>query len=101
MQKGDLLCQLAVDDRDVSVAEAKAALKDAQIEYQGSLKLKQQGLQSETAIARAQAKLETAKAQLRRQDLNLQRTRIVAPFGGVIETLQMKGKVSRHQVVFM
>lgn len=89
VETGDLLCQLAIDDREVSVTEAKAAVKDAQIEYQGSLKLKQQGLQSETAIARMQARLETAKAQLRRQDLNLQRTRIVAPFGGVIENLQM------------
>ncbi len=89
VEAGDVLCQLAVDDRDVSVAEAKAALKDAQIDYQGSLKLQQQGLQSETAIARAEAKLESAKAQLRRQDLNLARTRITAPFSGVVENLQM------------
>lgn len=89
VEAGDVLCQLAIDDREVSVAEAKASLKDAQIEYQGSLKLKKQGLQSETAIARSKAQLEAAKAQLRRQDLNLQRTRIVAPFGGVIENLQM------------
>jgi multidrug efflux system membrane fusion protein len=89
VEAGELLCQLAIDDRDAAVAEATAALKDAQIEYQGSLKLKQQGLQSETAIARAKAKLESAKAQLRRQELNLARTRIVAPFSGVIENLQM------------
>ncbi|MFT5483593.1 MAG: multidrug efflux system membrane fusion protein [Halieaceae bacterium] len=89
VESGDVLCQLAIDDREVSVAEAKAALKDAQIGYQGSLKLQQQGLQSETAIAKAKAQLEAAKAQLRRQDLNLARTRIVAPFSGVIENLQM------------
>lgn len=89
VEAGDVLCQLAIDDRQVSVAEAKASLKDAQIEYQGSLKLKQQGLQSDTAIARALAKLESAKAQLRRQDLNLQRVSIVAPFDGVIENLKM------------
>ena len=89
VEAGDLLCQLAIDDRDASVAEAKAALKNAQIDYQGSLKLKQQGLQSETDIARAEAQLESAKAQLRRQDLNLARTRITAPFSGVVEYLQM------------
>lgn len=89
VEAGDVLCQLAIDDRQVSVAEAKAALKDAEIEYQGTLKLKQQGLQSDTAIARAQAKLESAKAQLRRQNLNLKRVRIVAPFDGVIENLPM------------
>ena len=89
VESGDLLCQLAIDDRDASVAEAKAALKNAKIDYQGSLKLKQQGLQSETDIARAEAQLESAKAQLRRQDLNLARTRITAPFSGVVENLQM------------
>ena len=89
VESGDVLCQLAVDDRDAAVAEADAALKDAQISYQGTLKLQQRGLQSETAIARAKAKLESAKAQLRRQALNLARTRIVAPFDGVVENLQM------------
>ncbi|MFT6891554.1 MAG: multidrug efflux system membrane fusion protein [Halioglobus sp.] len=89
VEAGDVLCQLAIDDREVSVSEASASLIEAQIEYQGSLKLKKQGLQSETAIARSKAHLEAAKAELRRQDLNLQRTRIVAPFGGVIENLQM------------
>jgi multidrug efflux system membrane fusion protein len=87
--KGDLLCEIAVDDRAAAVAEARAALEDAKIEYEGSLKLKEQGLQSETAIARAATRLETARAQLRRQDLNLERTKVVAPFGGVVEELHM------------
>lgn len=87
--RGELLCELAVDDREVSVAEAKAALDDATIEYEGSLKLKEQGLQSQTAIARASARLESTRAQLRRMELNLERTRISAPFAGVIEELQM------------
>ena len=89
VEPGELLCELAVDDREVSVAEAQATLEEARIEYDGALKLKQQGLQSETAIAGAGARLEAARANLRRQVLNLERTRIVAPFGGVIEALHM------------
>ena len=89
VRQGDLLCRLAVDDREASVAEAKAALTDAEIEYQGSLTLKEQGLQSETAIAGAAARLASAKADLRRHSLNLERTQIVAPFDGVIEELPM------------
>ena len=42
----------------------QAALEEARIEYQGSLKLKEQGLQSETAIANSAARLEAARAQL-------------------------------------
>ena len=87
--RGELLCELAIDDRAAAVAEAKAALQDAKITYEGSLKLKQQGLQSATAIAGAEARLESARAQLRRQTLNLERTRIVAPFAGVVEDLHM------------
>ena len=89
VEQGDLLCEVAVDDRKVAVTEAKASLEEARIEYEGSLKLKEQGLQSETAIARSAARLESVRAQLHRQMLNLERTRIVAPFGGVVERLHM------------
>jgi multidrug efflux system membrane fusion protein len=86
---GDLLCEVAVDDREVAVADAQAALEDARIEHEGSLKLKQEGLLSEIAIAGSYARQEAARAQLHRQKLNLQRTRIAAPFDGLVEDLQM------------
>jgi multidrug efflux system membrane fusion protein len=87
--KGRLLCEVAVDDREVAVADAQAAFEDARIEHEGSLKLKQEGLLSEIAIAGSYARQEAARAQLHRQKLNLQRTRITAPFDGVVEDLQM------------
>ncbi len=86
---GDLLCEVAVDDRKASVEEAKAALEEAVIEHKGSLQLKKQGLQSETAIARSAARLAAAAANVERQQLNLARTRITAPFDGVVESLPM------------
>ena len=89
VEQGELLCEVAVDDREVAVAEAKASLEEARIEYEGSLKLKEQGLQSDTAIARSAARLESVRAQVHRQTLNLERTRIVAPFSGVVEQLHM------------
>ncbi|MEH6634433.1 MAG: efflux RND transporter periplasmic adaptor subunit [Halioglobus sp.] len=89
VEEGDLLCELAVDDRAAAVAEAQAALEDTRIQYEGVLKLKEQGLQSQTAIASSAARLEAARAQLRRQVLNLERTQITAPFGGMVEDMQM------------
>jgi membrane fusion protein, multidrug efflux system len=89
VEKGDLLCEVAIDDRTAAVTEAQAALEDARIEYEGSLKLKEQGLQSETAIASSAARQESARAQLQRQLLNLERTRITAPFAGLVEDLHM------------
>jgi multidrug efflux system membrane fusion protein len=86
---GDLLCELAMDDRKATVQEAEAALAQAELEYRGALELKDRNLLSEIRIAQVAAELETARAKLERQRLNLERTRIVAPFAGVVEDLHM------------
>lgn len=89
VEQGALLCEVAVDDRAVSLREARAAYETARIEHLGSLKLKKQGLLSDVAVASSLARREAAKAHLHRQELNLAKTRIVAPFAGVVETLHM------------
>ncbi|MFK8041629.1 efflux RND transporter periplasmic adaptor subunit [Congregibacter sp.] len=89
VEEGALLCELAVDDRRASVLEAESALSQAEIEYRGALELQDKNLLSKIRIAQVAAELESARAGLARQKLNLQRTRIVAPFAGVIETLHM------------
>ena len=85
VRKGELLCRLSIDDRQAGVAEARASLQQAQIEYQGSLELKAKGFQSDTAIAQARARLVGAEAQLTRRELDLARTQIRAPFDGLVE----------------
>lgn len=87
--EGQLLCEIAVDDREVAVAEARAGYEQARIEHAGSLKLADEGLLSEVAIAASEARQESARANLHRQMLNLDRTKITAPFDGVIEHLNM------------
>lgn len=89
VSKGDLLCELAVDDRGVALSEAKAALETARIELQGSLELKDRGLLSDVDIARVEARKAAALAHLKRQQLNLAKTRVTAPFSGVVENLHM------------
>lgn len=89
VSRGQLLCEIAVDDRKVAVEEARAGYEQARIEYAGSLKLAEQGLLSEVAIASSEARQEAARAQLRRHELNLERTRITAPFDGVVEQLHL------------
>ena len=89
VNKGDLLCEIAVEDRHAALQEAEAALQTAGIEHQGSLKLKKQDLLSDVAIATSEARLEAARARVHRQALNLARTRIEAPFSGVVENLHM------------
>ncbi|MGS2722533.1 efflux RND transporter periplasmic adaptor subunit [Porticoccus sp. GXU_MW_L64] len=83
---GDVVCRLAVEDRQQRLDEASAALKEAQLRHQGVAKLKQQGLQSELAIAEAKSGLERARADLKRRQLDLQNIDIRAPFAGIVET---------------
>ena len=86
VEAGEIICELAVEDRKQRVVEARAAVAKADIEYRGALKLKQQGYQSEVAIAQAKARLESAKADLSIKQLNFKNTKIVAPFDGFIDT---------------
>jgi multidrug efflux system membrane fusion protein len=90
VQEGDVLCQISLEDRAVGVAEARAVLNQARIEYEGSNKLKLKGFQSATAIAQAQARLATAQAQLKRRELDIQRTFVRAPFAGVVEDVTLE-----------
>lgn len=85
VSQGDVLCRISVEDREAGLAEARAALEQARIEHQASLKLKEQGFQSETAIAQARARLAAAEAQVERREIDLARTAVRAPFAGVVE----------------
>ena len=51
--------------------------------------MNQQGLQSETAIASAGARLAAARADVTRKELNVERLQITAPWDGFVETVHM------------
>lgn len=85
VKAGDVLCQIAVDTRQSDLEEARAAYKSAEIEFKGLTDLRKQGLQSEVMMAKAEAALATSKANVTRTELALEKTRVVAPFSGVVE----------------
>lgn len=82
---GDLLCEIAVDDRDSALIEARSRVEQAQFEYEAALDLQARDLQSDVIVAQLKATLESAKAGVVRAELALRRTKIVAPFAGVVE----------------
>jgi multidrug efflux system membrane fusion protein len=84
VKKGDLLCALAVDARQNEYEQALAEVKSAQLEYDGFVDLNRKGLQSEVVLAKAKAALEQSRTRARRAELALAKTRIVAPFNGVV-----------------
>jgi membrane fusion protein, multidrug efflux system len=87
---GDPLCRLAMNDRQASLEEARAALRQARIDYEGNLRLRERGFQSETAIAQAEARVAATEAQVKRSELDVQRTTIRAPFPAIVEDVHVE-----------
>ena len=87
---GQVLCELAMEDRQSSLVEAKEAVTQAQLEYKGAQRLKAKGYNSENAIATARAKLASTLAVLDRRELNITKTQIRAPFAGSVENVHME-----------
>ena len=85
VEAGDVICELGLEDRQLLVQQAESALAQANLDYEGALRLKRNGYQSESAIANAKLQLDSARASLERSRLNLAHTKIRAPFDGVLD----------------
>ncbi len=86
VNKGDLLCELAVDNRQSNLDEAMSRQEQAEFEYAASLNLQNRGLQSDVVVAQLKAALASSTAAVSRAELALEKIRIVAPFDGIVET---------------
>lgn len=82
---GNVIARLEPGDRQARLEEASALLEQRRIEYEASRRLSDKGFQSQTRLAEAKAALESAQAQLRRIELDIERTEILAPFDGVLQ----------------
>ncbi|WP_339672246.1 efflux RND transporter periplasmic adaptor subunit [Dasania marina] len=82
---GDVICQLAVEDRQLQTEQAQALVTTATLEYDAALQLENNGFQAKTVIATKKSNLETAKANLQRRRIDLEKISIRAPFAGIID----------------
>jgi membrane fusion protein, multidrug efflux system len=87
---GDLLCRLADDDRGASLQEAQASLNQARIDYEGSLKLKERALLSDSSVAQARARVAAAEAEVIRRQLDVERAYVRAPFTAIVEDVYVE-----------
>lgn len=85
-----LIVQLASDDRQQRLARAQSLLEQRQIEADASAELAESGWRAETSDAGARADLQSARAELAAIQLDIARTRISAPFPGVLESLDVE-----------
>jgi membrane fusion protein, multidrug efflux system len=85
VKKGDVIVQIAVDDRQARLAEAKAKLRQREIEFQAAKELSARNFRSKVKLAETQALLDSARAGLAKVKLDVNRTVIRAAFDGVLE----------------
>lgn len=84
LKKGERILDLNSADLTVQVRSAEAVLSLRKIELKGAKSLGEKGYQSQTNLAEAESNLELANADLLQLKLALHRTKIIAPFDGVL-----------------
>lgn len=84
--EGDILCELAIDNREADLQEAISREEQARLEYEGELDLQRRGLQAQVMTAQRKSALDAASAAVARARLALERTRVRAPFDGIMES---------------
>lgn len=82
---GAPLVRIALDDREHRLQEARAQLRQRELEHKASQSLNKKGFRADTALAQDQAELDAARARVKAIELELQKLTITAPFDGVLE----------------
>ncbi len=90
VQKGQLICEIDAGARGAKLAEAKAKRDAARIKYDASQKLFEKGHISNSQRATSKANFDAAQASVRMHEVELSRTRINAPFDGILDQLPLK-----------
>lgn len=85
VHKGDILCEIDINDRGAKVAQMNAMVAQTGKELEVAQELAKQGFRSKTQLAQAQAAYEAAKAGASTMGIQLANTKIRAPFDGYVD----------------
>jgi multidrug efflux system membrane fusion protein len=85
VRTGQVIVELAINDREAKLAEAIATVHQRQIEYDASQRLSERGYRAQTKHAEAAANLSRALAYQAKIELDISNTKIKAPFDGILE----------------
>lgn len=85
VENGQTLCRLKIDARRAALAEARAALAKADLDYDAAVKLAEAGFRAETGVAAAKAARELAHANVEQASVAVAKTNIEAPFAGIFD----------------
>lgn len=84
VKKGDVIGRLANADIAAQVEEAKAALVDAEREYERWTKIVEKGIEPKAQLDKADTQLQLVKARLKKSEADYEYSLIRAPFDGVV-----------------
>lgn len=82
--KGEVIVELDGRDRQARLRQARATVRQRELEYEAQKPLAEQGFITEAQLAEGAANLEGARAELRRAELDLQYMVVRAPFDGAL-----------------
>ncbi|MDH5254328.1 MAG: efflux RND transporter periplasmic adaptor subunit [Gammaproteobacteria bacterium] len=82
---GQPLVRLDLRDRQARLEQARASVSEHQSAWEAQQELKPQGYISDTQLAETRAKLEAARAELIRAELDLEYMNVRAPFDGTVQ----------------
>jgi multidrug efflux system membrane fusion protein len=89
IEEGDLVLKIEDDGRIEQIEKAKSFLKQRETEYDSSQKLHQKGYRAKIQVEAAFAALQSARADLKRLELDLQSTEIKSPIDGHIDKINV------------
>ena len=84
--RGEVIIRLDERDRLARLAQARATVRQREVEYEGRVRLKSKSYVSEAQLHEAVALLETAKTELIRAELDLEYMTVRAPFDGALQS---------------
>ena len=85
VSEGEMIVLLDERDRSARLEQARATVKQREVEFEARDKLKSSSYVSEAQLQEAVAALEAAKAELKRAELDLEYMTIAAPFDGALQ----------------
>ena len=90
IKAGSLIVSIDTRTLEAQIKQEKALVKQRQMQLDGAIKLQQENYSSAVSQATAEANLAAAEANLKASQINLENANLIAPFSGLLNTLDIE-----------
>ncbi|MGE0846985.1 MAG: efflux RND transporter periplasmic adaptor subunit, partial [Flavobacteriaceae bacterium] len=90
VDKNAVICRIETAARKAALAQAEAAVAQAELDHEAASKLNKKGYAAETRVRALKAQLDAAEAQRTAAQWTLDRTEVRAPIAGRVEALPVE-----------